>query len=642
MKNIVVVGIPHPSEKNLFLHGQRRDNNLWSSVAGHAHEGEELAEAAKREMNEETGIQSSDIKQVNQQDFDTMHGPIKVTLFICPTASGELTPKNDPDKEFSKYAWLDPTSERDDWHVPQHRNLLAQYAKSIQKFEQLIYSKLEKTNRDINDAAEFAAYHVSPFMAENDSPESHAKSREKVKREILTAPRKTINLDVNKAHAALNPVDNGRRPSSKHMKNPIVLGKIGNKHVILDGHHRLIAAKEKGLKSIKAHVLDLPKHHDILLDVEGGHGKLGKSELSKAKITAYHGTPYDFKSFRMPKNPKNLNYGPGLYFSGKPETASDFSTLQVYHPSFDEAYNKYKKSKEYKRHQKVKDPEQRKHLERNAITNIAGLSPKVMRAELNVKNPYNPYDIEHAKKVSQAAGYPDDFKDFEGHNKEDPHETNFYDMMAAHSLGWNPEKGHSDFYGPKSTYSDRSKKLNSAVRAAGFDAIHDPKEDYHVIFNTKQVKNKSFGKSELDKGAMGDWKKEGYKLHLAPNSMNPENFHIIPKDKNGKEVGFYGFENHVSSPHHIVVYDAYTDRNHQRKGLATQAYKMAEKHSKKKIVPLEGQQSEDAQELWAQPRRPFGKSEISHYFNKFLAANPDEDVKIHPNDVMLNAVHRRW
>jgi hypothetical protein len=48
---------------------------------------------------------------------------------------------------------------------------------------------------------------------------------------------------------------------------------------------------------------------------------------------------------------------------------------------------------------------------------------------------------------------------------------------------------------------------------------------------------------------------------------------------------------------------------HQRKGLATAMYQMAEKELKgKKLNPdVSVSQSKDAKALWSQPKRPFGK-----------------------------------
>ena len=131
--------------------------------------------------------------------------------------------------------------------------------------------------------------------------------------------------------------------------------------------------------------------------------------------------------------------------------------------------------------------------------------------------------------------------------------------------------------------------------------------------------NRPFGKSEeLDKGAKGDWQKEGYKIIYTPDKSSPHvtyhNYKII--DKNKKKVGSVSIvEQHTKDPSHMVsdisnFYPSYTkiDPHHQRKGLASAVYTHAEKKVGKKLDPSE-MQTPDAEKLWSQPNRPFGKSE---------------------------------
>lgn len=345
-------------------------------------------------------------------------------------------------------------------------------------------------------------------------------------------------------------------------------------------------------------------HSDHVVFASDKNGK-----LAKAKKTVYHGTPHVFDKFKVDKQARDLNYGRGVYFAEKPEEAAEFSTMQPYHPDYEAARAKYDKTNESKIHSKMNDVEARKNLRANAITNAAGGSPHVRRAEINIKNPFNPYNIEHAKKVSQAAGYPDDFADFVGHNKEDPHETNFYDMMVDHGLGWNPKKGYSDFYGQKMKYTERAEKLNRAIKVAGFDSIHVPDKGHYVVFNTKQIKDKAFGKS-LEKGANGDWKKEGYTV--GANKPDKEGiFTVYAKNKKGDVVGTAIFKHGKKylMPHEpmIEMPAVEVDPPHQRKGLATAMYRHAEKITNKKInrSPI---QTEEGEALWSQPRskRGFG------------------------------------
>ncbi len=123
---------------------------------------------------------------------------------------------------------------------------------------------------------------------------------------------------------------------------------------------------------------------------------------------------------------------------------------------------------------------------------------------------------------------------------------------------------------------------------------------------------------ELNKGAHGDWQKEGYKIEhepemeaygfTHPNQFNPKkhNFKVYAKDKQGNKVGELEIqhgENHIESEW-TKVHD-----DHQRKGLASAMYSHAEKISGKKMEPAY-EQSLEGERFWAQPNRPFGKSEL--------------------------------
>jgi len=118
----------------------------------------------------------------------------------------------------------------------------------------------------------------------------------------------------------------------------------------------------------------------------------------------------------------------------------------------------------------------------------------------------------------------------------------------------------------------------------------------------KGIVNKS---EDLEKGQNGDWQKEGYKL---TPKVNKYGVIIHAYHPSGKLAGLYIFE-HDHTGKHLGIVNSDTEDTHQRKGLATSAYVMAEKLTGKKIRGTDGQQSEDAYALWGQKNRPFGKSE---------------------------------
>jgi hypothetical protein len=133
--------------------------------------------------------------------------------------------------------------------------------------------------------------------------------------------------------------------------------------------------------------------------------------------------------------------------------------------------------------------------------------------------------------------------------------------------------------------------------------------------------------NDLKKGKNGDWKAEGYTLKMHPPRERRSNnvvvggvrqkdflegvdYKITAHDKLGNQVGSYEFmhANTNGKPDHIVdVINSHTRSDHQRKGLATAAYKMIEEHVGR---PLNNDRSSgrsnDANALWEQPNRPFG------------------------------------
>jgi len=119
-------------------------------------------------------------------------------------------------------------------------------------------------------------------------------------------------------------------------------------------------------------------------------------------------------------------------------------------------------------------------------------------------------------------------------------------------------------------------------------------------------------KSEsLEKGLKGDWKKEGYTFshRTGVDSIDKERkeIRITAHDKNGNLAGQYTFTHHPDFST-ISPELASTHENHQRKGLASHAYTLAEDISGKRMDHSGGYQSEDAKLLWNNPSREFGKS----------------------------------
>jgi GNAT superfamily N-acetyltransferase len=112
-------------------------------------------------------------------------------------------------------------------------------------------------------------------------------------------------------------------------------------------------------------------------------------------------------------------------------------------------------------------------------------------------------------------------------------------------------------------------------------------------------------KTELIKGLNGNWQNEGYSFKQMVS--NDGNLRITAHSPDGQEVGWYSFVPAGNNSLHADSSETHLE--HQRKGLATAAYSLAEKHFGRKLTPETSIQSPSAKALWAQKTRPFGKVE---------------------------------
>lgn len=132
-KRVVVIAVQHPEHPNMYLHLLRSDNGLWACPGGHMIPGETPAEAARRELSEETGVDVDQLSSLKNGEYpDEGGGRIQVHLFGASLNPTTFTAKNDPDKEAVTFRYLDPT-ECDSLHVPGRRNILLQHLGELQK-----------------------------------------------------------------------------------------------------------------------------------------------------------------------------------------------------------------------------------------------------------------------------------------------------------------------------------------------------------------------------------------------------------------------------------------------------------------------------------------------------------------------------
>jgi len=146
--------------------------------------------------------------------------------------------------------------------------------------------------------------------------------------------------------------------------------------------------------------------------------KLAASE-DLEKIKAYHGTAREFDKFKTPKKSGPvLNYGTGIYASTDPKEAADYAGPQVSRRDADAAaYDAMRSDKKFNKkldqhatHYGLKhsrdydhpnydkfNAEVLKPHEENYLSEKLGMAPHVKRVDMDIKNPFDIHNIDHAK-----------------------------------------------------------------------------------------------------------------------------------------------------------------------------------------------------------------------------------------------------
>jgi GNAT superfamily N-acetyltransferase len=122
---------------------------------------------------------------------------------------------------------------------------------------------------------------------------------------------------------------------------------------------------------------------------------------------------------------------------------------------------------------------------------------------------------------------------------------------------------------------------------------------------------KPVGKTELQKGAKGDWKKESYTMsHTPPKGSGPYSLHTVTAHTHdGKAAGSLSAEDLGDGNFQVHLVDVHPD--HRRKGIASAMYQLLEHKTGLKAIPDLEAQSKEGAALWRQKNRKFGKSELS-------------------------------
>lgn len=128
---ILVRSIENPKE---FIMGTRRDNGKVNFPAGGINDNEDPKAGAKRELREETGLTSTELKLVKCVRKQDKEGkPIIVYVYLAQV-EGIPNLVSDPDEEFQSLYWKDPfTVPDEDLHIPFDKNSGIKALKSLTK-----------------------------------------------------------------------------------------------------------------------------------------------------------------------------------------------------------------------------------------------------------------------------------------------------------------------------------------------------------------------------------------------------------------------------------------------------------------------------------------------------------------------------
>lgn len=108
------------------LMGKRSDSGKFTLPGGHAEFGEDIHESMIRELKEETGLDSKNMKLVLVRK-DPISGKLIYLFRVEVDSEQQIDVSGDPDSECPGWHYEDPLNHIDNLHVPIHRNLAVEY-----------------------------------------------------------------------------------------------------------------------------------------------------------------------------------------------------------------------------------------------------------------------------------------------------------------------------------------------------------------------------------------------------------------------------------------------------------------------------------------------------------------------------------
>lgn len=195
------------------------------------------------------------------------------------------------------------------------------------------------------------------------------------------------------------------------------------------------------------------------------------------------------------------------------------------------------------------------------------------------------------------------------HNRANPANTIYAEQKATIAPDYVLNgKWHEDHTLTKSHPKDNILSDNPTPKPASKE-YEEKSKSWLKAKESKNYWRRLLGKAELKKGQKGDWKKEGYSLTYS-HDPNIGQHRITASTKDGNPAGSFIFE---STPNGFMATSAQVKPEHQRKGIATSAYKLAESKSGQKLSPHvdrtgENKQSPDAKAFWRNKLNQLNKS----------------------------------
>ncbi len=129
-KGVAAIGVFNRDGKMLW--GRRKDNNRWTTPAGHLEPGETPHAGALRELHEEAGLHPAEALVSAGQSKGGPKNDLDIHGFhaLC---DGEPHTDNDPDDEVGEWKWVDiskgiPKAMLAEMHVPPEKNILLRSA----------------------------------------------------------------------------------------------------------------------------------------------------------------------------------------------------------------------------------------------------------------------------------------------------------------------------------------------------------------------------------------------------------------------------------------------------------------------------------------------------------------------------------